>query len=215
MNPGLKSRTSGTINATPPSQRSDEELLLAYRQTQDRELFETLVRRYERELFSYLQRYLGSSELAEDTFQSTFLQVHLKCDQFEEGRRFKPWLYAIATNQAIDAQRKDRRHRVMSLDKRSGQREERDWSLLEMMVSQQPGPQAQVGESERNEALWSALNQLSEQMRTVVHLVYFQGLKYREAAEVMRIPVGTVKSRLHAAVSKLADFWTRNYAELD
>lgn len=215
MNAGLKTKTSGKSGATPPSQRSDEELLLAYRQTQDRELFEALVRRYERELFSYLQRYLGTSEMAEDAFQSTFLQVHLKCDQFEEGRRFKPWLYAIATNQAIDARRKDRRHRVLSLDKRSGQREERDWSLLEMMVSQQPGPQAQVGESERNEVLWLALNQLSEQMRTVVHLVYFQGLKYREAAEVMRIPVGTVKSRLHAAVSKLADFWTRNYAELD
>jgi len=189
--------------------------LLEYRKSQDRELFEALVRRYERELYSYLQRYLGSSELAEDAFQATFLQVHLKCDQFEEGRRLKPWLYAVATNQAIDAQRKDRRHRVMSLDKKSGRHEERDWSLLEMMVSEQPGPQAQVGESERNEALWSALNQLSEQMRTVVHLVYFQGLKYREAAEVMRIPVGTVKSRLHAAVSKLSDVWSRNYAEFE
>ncbi len=215
MNPGLITKTSGKTGSTPLSQWSDEDLLLEYRKSQDRELFEALVRRYERELYSYLQRYLGSSELAEDAFQATFLQVHLKCDQFEEGRRLKPWLYAVATNQAIDAQRKDRRHRVMSLDKKSGRHEERDWSLLEMMVSEQPGPQAQVGESERNEALWSALNQLSEQMRTVVHLVYFQGLKYREAAEVMRIPVGTVKSRLHAAVSKLSDVWSRNYAEFE
>jgi RNA polymerase sigma-70 factor (ECF subfamily) len=52
-------------------------------------------------------------------------------------------------------------------------------------------------------------------MRSVVHLVYYQGLKYREAAEVMSIPVGTVKSRLHAAVAKLAEFWNRNHPDVE
>jgi RNA polymerase sigma-70 factor, ECF subfamily len=207
--PPVKARTSS------PSQLTDEQLLLKYRTTKDRELFAALVDRYQRELYSYLRRYLGSNELAEDAFQSTFLQIHLKCDQFEEGRRLKPWLYAVATNQAIDVQRKDRRHRVMSLDKSAGGPQERDRSLVDLMVSQHPCPQTQARESERNEALLAALNELSEQMRTVVHLVYYQGLKYREAAEVMRIPVGTVKSRLHTAVAKLAEFWNRNYAEID
>src|SRR5690606_19500070 len=81
---------------------SDEQLLIEYRETGGRELFAQLVQRYERELYSYLRRYLGDAEIAEDVFQATFLQIHLKREQFEEGRRFRPWLYTIATNQAID-----------------------------------------------------------------------------------------------------------------
>ncbi len=99
---------------------TDEQLLLRYRQTGDRELFAQLVYRYERELYSYLRRYLGEAEMAEDAFQAAFLQVHLKCDQFQIGRRFRPWLYTIATNQAIDARRRNRRHRMLSLDGSAG-----------------------------------------------------------------------------------------------
>src|SRR5580658_542415 len=95
-------------NATEPlpvwADRTDEELLSQYQASGDREAFATLVGRYERELFSYLRRYLGDAVMAEDAFQATFLQVHLKCGQFEEGRKFRPWVYTIATNQAIDAQ---------------------------------------------------------------------------------------------------------------
>ena len=105
----------------PDRHESDERLLLEYRQTGRRELFADLVRRYERELFNYLRRYLGDTGMAEDAFQATFLQVHLKCDQFEEGRRFRPWLYTIATNQAIDAQRRNKRHRMVSLDRVGGE----------------------------------------------------------------------------------------------
>ena len=71
-----------------------------------------------------MRRYVGSAEMAEDVFQATFLQVYVKRDRFEVGRRFRPWLYTIATNQAIDAQRRNRRHRMVSLDQRSGNEEE-------------------------------------------------------------------------------------------
>ena len=73
--------------------KTDEELLLAYRDTERRDLFEELVRRYERELFSYLRRYVGDADMAADVFQATFLQLHLKCHQFQDGRRLRPWLY--------------------------------------------------------------------------------------------------------------------------
>src|SRR5215510_3496348 len=99
--------------------KSDEELLLEHRLRRTREAFEELVHRYERELYSYLRRYLSDATLAEDVFQATFLQLHLKADQFEEGRKVRPWLYTIATNQAIDAQRRNRRHKMVSLDRRS------------------------------------------------------------------------------------------------
>ena len=86
--------------------RSDEELLLEYRVSEDAAVFAELVSRYERELYNYLRRFLGDGSLAEDVFQATFLQVHVKSDLFESGRKFRPWLYMIATNQAIDAQRR-------------------------------------------------------------------------------------------------------------
>ena len=190
---------------TPPylSAQSDEELLLAYRDTRQRELFEELVRRYERELFSYLRRYLGDAEMAADVFQAAFLQLHLKCDQFQEGRRLRPWLYTIATNQAIDAQRKNRRHRMVSLDSMSSSGDEDVVKLLDLMASQELSPDEQIGLEEDRNWVRQAVLDLPEHLRSVVTLVYYQGLKYREAAESLSIPVGTVKSRMHTALLKL------------
>lgn len=95
---------------------TDEQVLIRYRNSGDERLFSNLVGRYERELYSYLRRYLGNAEHAEDAFQATFLQLHLKCDQFQEGRRLRPWLYMIATNKAIDLQRRNKRHQILSLN---------------------------------------------------------------------------------------------------
>jgi RNA polymerase sigma-70 factor (ECF subfamily) len=188
---------------------SDEQLLLRYRAEGHREHFATLLKRYERELFNYLRRYLGDAGMAEDAFQATFLQVHLKCNQFDEGRRFRPWLYTIATNQAIDAQRRNKRHRMISLDRvGNGTDGDEVGKLVDLLVSGAGDPLDHVSQFERGEWVREALDELSEQMRSVVHLVYYEGMKYREAADVLSIPVGTVKSRLHAAIAKLNDFWT-------
>ncbi len=100
MSRTLELRSNGT--SARHGGLSDEELLIRYRHTDDRELFAELVYRYERELFAYLARYLGDRQQAEDAFQATFLQVHLKGDSFESDRKFRPWLYTIATRQAID-----------------------------------------------------------------------------------------------------------------
>lgn len=187
---------------------SDEQLLLRYRETGDRELFAQLVYRYERELYSYLRRYLGSSELAEDAFQGAFLQIHLKCDQFQQGRRFRPWLYTIATNQAIDLSRRNKRHRMVSLDGAGndtmGDEVKR---LVNLLESPETGPELAAVQSERNAQVQDTLGGLPETMHAVIQLVYYQGMKYREAAEILEIPVGTVKSRLHAAILRLTDVW--------
>jgi RNA polymerase sigma-70 factor, ECF subfamily len=186
--------------------RSDEELLLAYRSRADREAFEELVRRYEKELYGYLRHYLNDAEMAEDVFQQTFLQVHLKCDQFEEGRKVRPWLYTVATNQAIDCQRRNKRHRMASIDRRA----QRDMdgesgALVESLGGVEADPGDAVESAEQQAEVRRAVEALPEQVRQVVMLVYFQGLKYREAADILGIPVGTVKSRLHAAIEKLSE----------
>lgn len=193
---------------------SDEQLLLSYREIGDRDLFEQLVHRYERELYSYLRRYLGNAEMAEDAFQSAFLQVHLKCDQFQEGRRFRPWLYTIATNQAIDLQRRNRRHRITSLDgsSRAGD-DDQVGALIDLLESREDSPLESVERDEQQRWIRRTVEELPDPLRAAVALVYYQGLKYREAAEVLSIPVGTVKSRLHTALLKLNQAWLKSHAQ--
>lgn len=196
------------------SETTDEQLLLEYRDTGDEALFASLVRRYEREMYSYLRRYLGNAELAEDAFQATFLQLHLKCDQFQEGRRLRPWLYMIATNKAIDLQRRNKRHRSVSLNGFGPDDNDETGRLIDMLVSEDPSPQTQARKAEEGDWISRRLHELPENLSMVVNLVYYQGLKYREAAETLSIPVGTVKSRLHSAILKLTDAWDRAHDEL-
>src|SRR5262249_262618 len=173
--------------------------------------FSELVHRYERELYSYLRRYLGDASMAEDAFQATFLQVHLKCDQFEEGRKLRPWLYTIATNQAIDAQRRNKRHRSVSLDRNTRHDGNDDvGSLMDLLVSKEPSPAHRAETTQQRDWIRGAVEHLPDTLREAVNLVYYQGLKYREAADILEIPVGTVKSRLHAAILKLNEAWTES-----
>lgn len=203
----------GACGTAPLIERTDEELLLDYRDSTRRGAFEELVRRYETELFNYLRHYLGDAQMAEDAFQATFLQIHLKCDQFEEGRRVRPWLYTVATNQAIDAQRRNRRHRMVSLDRRFGGKgqDEESGTLAGLLDNEERSPVDHFESAEQSEFVRRAVDELPESLRQVVLLVYYQGLKYREAADILGIPVGTVKSRLHAAVSKLNDALSPTY----
>jgi RNA polymerase sigma-70 factor (ECF subfamily) len=193
------------------AEQSDEQLLVRYRDAHDRRAFEELVHRYEKELYSYLRRYLGDPTLAEDVFQATFLQVHLKCDQFEADKKFRPWLYTVATNQAIDAQRRNKRHRMASLDRQNtGDSEQEVGSLVELLMNKSAGPSSRMEAAEQREWIRKAVADLPETLRSAVTLIYYQGLKYREAADALGIPVGTVKSRLHTAVLKLNEAWQRS-----
>jgi RNA polymerase sigma-70 factor (ECF subfamily) len=185
------------------SERTDEELVQVYRDHGQRGAFDELVRRYERELYSYLRRFLGDAAAAEDAFQATFLQVHLKCEQFEPGRKVRPWLYTIATNQAIDLQRRGKRHRLVSLDRRDATADDDAGTLANLLESREPDPTVGIEGEERVRWVSGAVADLPEQLRTVVNLIYFQGFKYRDVAEMLDVPVGTVKSRMHSAVQKL------------
>jgi RNA polymerase sigma-70 factor (ECF subfamily) len=186
---------------------TDEELLLEYRLTANSGLFEKLVKRYERELYNYLRRFLNNQVLAEDAFQATFLQVHLKCHLFDGERKVRPWLYTVATNQAIDIQRRNRRHKLVSLDRPNRLQHDELGALVDMLSSREDEPTGGLEQGERKEWVRQAVAALPEQLRSAVRLVYFRGMKYREAADELDVPVGTVKSRLHAAVKRLGEAW--------
>jgi len=205
----------GLPNNTMESELSDEALFIRFRDTSDRDLFAVLVKRYEREMFGYLKRYLGDQQLAEDAFQATFIAVFRKAEQFETGRTFRPWLYTIATNKAIDAQRAKKRSRLRSLDAdasysgNSSQSHGRQTSMLEQLVDTSADVQGDSARSETRQEVREALEELNDISKQVIHLVYFQGMKYSEAAETLDIPIGTVRSRLHMAIRKLQEVWQR------
>jgi len=187
---------------------SDEELLERFRKGA-REAFGTLVRRYEGELYGYLRRYLGNDALAEDVFQNTFLQVYTKIAQYERGRPVRPWIYTIATHQAIDALRRQNRHQVVSLDQDREDVHNADLpQLLSLLETRQPGPLEQAEGEERRQMVRASVDRLPDFLKQVVILAYYQGLKYSDIGQILGIPVGTVKSRLHSALSKLQEAWS-------
>lgn len=191
----------------PLTSCADEELMRRFRRGQS-EAFGVLVRRYERELFGYLRRYLGDGSLAEDVFQNTFLQVYIKSGQYEVGRPVRPWLYTIATHQAIDAMRRNGRHQAVRLEEPGTSEAGGELAgLLEMLESRSPGPVESASAEERRERIRATVEALPDLLRHVLILAYYQGLKYREIADLLQVPVGTVKSRLHAALVKLQESW--------
>lgn len=185
---------------------SDEQLLLRYTQG-DAEAFAVLVRRYERELFGFLARFLGNPTLAEDIFQETFLQVHVSVDAFDFSRRLKPWLFTIAANKARDALRSRVRRPAAELDAGISAGEN-DVHFIDLMPANIPPPSARIENREASDAVQDIVRQMPENLRVVLLLSYFHGLAYKEIAEMLSIPLGTVKSRLHLAVREFARRWT-------
>lgn len=200
--------TGSVSQSSNTPERSDEELLKLFR-AGNASAFDALVHRYEGELFGYLNRYLRNRELAEDTFQTTFMTVYQKAETFEEGKRFKPWLYAIATNQAIDASRKRKRRQTISLENEwdSGESSAKAGSLRDVLESNGEKPDSSAMMDEKKVQVRKAIDTLPENLRQVLLLAYFHEFKYQEISEVLEIPLGTVKSRLHAALEKFQQSW--------
>lgn len=186
---------------------SDEDLMSRYcREGLDSD-FALLIARFEDEIYRYLVRYLGNKSLADDVFQDTFLQIHQKRHMYEQGRSVRPWIYSIANHQAIDTLRRVGRHPMQSLSA-SGNDSDGDAmrnSLESLLVSTADGPLSQLQSAERQVWVRKAIDSLPETLKQTIVLAYYQDMKYREIAEILDVPVGTVKSRLHSALLKLAE----------
>ena len=180
---------------------TDEALFRQFCIHHNSEAFEELVHRYERPLFAYLRRMMHSQQLAEDVFQSTFLRVFLKRESFDLTRRFQPWLYSVATRQAIDTMRKEKRHHHTVSKRVAGK--PTDDACLDNLPGGDRTPSELAGEQEEWRNVRIAVRRLSNVQRKAVELVYGKGLAYREAAGVLGVPIGTVKSRVHAAILAL------------
>ena len=184
----------------------DGELLARYVADGDRQAFEAIVSRYEHEIFNYLHRYLGDRHLAEDAFQATFMQLHRKCRQFEPGRPLRPWLYRIAANQANDLLRRNRRHKIGRLDVAAYCDDDADaLSPLSSCLNddREVDPIDRLERAEDCERVAAAVKRLPNWLKQPIALVVYQGLKYSAAAEIIGIPLGTLKSRLYEAIRRV------------
>ncbi|MBL8763716.1 MAG: sigma-70 family RNA polymerase sigma factor [Phycisphaerae bacterium] len=197
----------------PEAERSDERLLEAYREGESGALAE-LIRRFHDDLMRFLIRLMGDRTLAEDVFQETFIQVHLSADSFDASRRFKPWLFTIAANKARDQLRKSARRRTVDLSapigggkggSNSGDGDGRTY--IDLMEIDVPDPSDGIQAEERERMVQRAIDQLPHPLKEILLLAYFQRLSYSQIADSLEIPLGTVKSRLHAAVAGFAKHW--------
>ncbi|MDR0521273.1 MAG: sigma-70 family RNA polymerase sigma factor [Planctomycetaceae bacterium] len=183
---------------------TDEDLLVEYRCTGQRDAFEELVHRYERELFAYLYHYLRNAAAAEDTFQKTFMQVWQQCSRFDETREFRPWLYRIATNLAIDHCRRAKNNPAMSAVSIDDENENTEkLTIAETICGKEPIPDEEASERELVFKVRDAVAQLPDHLRQAVYMVYFQGLTYREAAESAGVHFATLSGRVKSAIEKL------------
>jgi RNA polymerase sigma-70 factor (ECF subfamily) len=192
-------------------EQTDELLIEGYRDSGDTALFETIVRRYERELYAFLRRFLGDAQKAEDAFQATFITVYQRLDQFESGRRFRPWLYAVATNKAIDFKRQAKRQALLSLDVSWSEDKSSSAAntLASKVVSKEQDPAETALESEVREQVREMIGKLNEPTQLLIQMAFYQGMKYSDISEALGIPIGTVKSRVFNAMRKLSQFWKR------
>lgn len=159
------------------------------------EAYGELVRRYQDRLYNALFRFLGNTEDALDVAQEAFLSAYLALRDFKGGARYYTWLYRIAMNHAIDLRRRTR-HRATSL-------------RVEEQAATTPDRSAPAATSleqkESVQQLQAALQRLSPEHRVVLILKDLEGLRYEEIAEVVEVPIGTVRSRLHRARLELKD----------
>ncbi len=208
---GLPLRLRGAATVDESADWSDEALMEAYVDGR-RWALRTLINRYRDELLNFLTRFVGSRAAGEDVFQETFLQVHLSAETFDTTRRFKPWLFTIAANKARDHHRKHARRAVFSLDAELGDAGDRR-RYSDLMECPMPAPEEPVIADEDRRRVRAAVDELPPHLREILLLAYFQRMSYQQVATQLGIPLGTVKSRLHAAVGSFAAAWERLVGE--
>jgi RNA polymerase sigma-70 factor (ECF subfamily) len=177
----------------------DPTLALAARQGSD-EAFRLLVERWQRPVFALIVRLVRDAAAAEDLAQETFLKAHRALAAYDPERRFGSWLLRIAHNAAIDALR--RRHPEVSplLHQRDDGAEEE----MEVVDDRTPTPEASALGRDLGRALQRALGELRAEHREALLLRFQEGLTYDEIAEVLGIPLGTVKTFIFRARQELA-----------
>jgi len=180
---------------------SDEQAMWRVQMHDDSQAFAQLVNRWQEPIKRLCLRMLGDDHKAEDVTQEAFARVYAKRKQFQHGSKFSTFLWRVATNLCLDELRRIKRRRETTSFPQTEDSSETDtWDTL---PSPDPTPDDHVAAGEHANYVRQAVNQLPEHYRAVVVLRHYEDLKFREIAEVLAIPEGTVKSRMSEALNLL------------
>jgi len=189
-----------------PSKPLTDEQLVAAAQAGDQDAFARLVRRHEDQVFTMALRLLCNREDARDLAQEVFLTVYQSLDRFRGDAQFRTWLYRVTINRGRDEIRRRgtvKHTRPVSLDRMMGGDEERAAAVEP--AARGASPEAMARGHEAEQMIAAAMIRLSEELREVIVLRDVRDLAYDEMAQVLDIPVGTVRSRLNRARTRLAE----------
>ncbi len=176
----------------------DQENIIARAQRGDADAFEQLVIAYRDQVFRLALRMCGNEADADEVAQEAFLSAWKALPNFRGDSRFSTWLYQLTSHAAIDLMRREKRQIVAE-------------DITDVGAPDPaPGPQQQAEQSETRQAVRDAMAQLSPEYRQIVVLRFLQELSYEEIGAVLKLPPGTVKSRLNRAKSQLKDILSKS-----
>jgi RNA polymerase sigma-70 factor, ECF subfamily len=186
----------------PERGQIQEESLILNAKAGDLEAYNLLVLTHQDNLYWWVLSLVHDDRVAMDITQSTFIAAYEKIVTFHHGS-FRAWLFRIARNRSYDELRRRRRFPRISLDQTFP--EEEDAGLLGLIADEMPHPEELLIQSEQRDTLGKLIARLPESFQEVLQLVDLNGLDYREAADLLKVPLGTLKSRLLRARLKLRE----------
>jgi RNA polymerase sigma-70 factor (ECF subfamily) len=177
---------------------ADDHRLIADCLRGDPAAFGVLVRRYQDRLYNTVYRLVDNAEDAQDVVQEAFLNAYQSLDSFKGDALFFTWLYRIAVNTAISHRRKQKV--VLRIGGRPGEP-----GIEPMDPSELSRPGHALEQAEQEQRIQDALGRLSPEHRAVLIMKDMEGQKYETMAEVLQVPIGTIRSRLHRARIELRE----------
>ena len=186
--------------------QTDAELLACFA-AGDEVAFRQIVNRYKNGLYAFLRHFINQHDLIEDVFQETFLQLFISRESFDTTRPLRPWLFTIAANKAKDALRKRQRTSAIAIGTIADSGEMSFDEVLNTLSSDSTAPYEKLDQDEIASRVRTVISDMPENLREILILAYFNKFSYKQMAQVLSIPIGTVKSRLHTAVGRFAKDW--------
>ena len=198
MQPGSRLNALDLIHST------DHELV-TFARTGGEKAYRELLDRYQRPVFSLVYRMVRDRELAEDLAQETFVKVFNHLESYNPKYKFSSWIFKIASNLAIDVLRKKSLETVSLDGSRNARTGEEIESSRISVASEDANPEELLEAKQLGAEIESAIGQLRAEYRTAILLRHVEGRPYEEIAEIMEVPLGTVKTYIHRARTELRE----------
>ncbi len=186
-------------------QATDDKTLAAQAAAGRQRAFRELLRRYERPVFSLIYRMVRDRTLAEDLSQEAFIRAFNAIASYNPGYKFSSWMFKIAHNLTIDHLRKKRIDTISLHGSPHALTEEAQARTRPIVESADERPDAYVENLELGSQIEAAIGNLRPEYRTVTLLRHVEGYSYKEIAEIMELPLGTVKTYIHRARLELKE----------